>query len=130
MPGMQKALGRYSPYFYPLLRLVSGLVFAQHGAQKMFGVLGAQQAVPLMSQLGLAGVIEFFGGTLIALGLFTSPIALLSSVEMAWAYAQVHAPRGHWPVQNGGEAAVLYCFIFLYICATGSGKWSLDSIRK
>jgi putative oxidoreductase len=129
MPGMQKALGRYSPYLYALLRIVSGLAFAEHGAQKMFGVLGAQQAVPLMSQLGLAGVIEFFGGMLIALGLFTSPIAFLSAGEMAWAYFQVHAPRGFWPIQNGGEPAILYCFIFLYICAAGSGKWSLDSIR-
>jgi putative oxidoreductase len=126
---MQNALGRYSPYFYAILRIIAGLAFAQHGAQKMFGVLGAQQAAPLMSQFGMAGVIEFFGGMLIALGLFTSPIAFLSAGEMAWAYFQAHAPRGFWPIQNGGEAAVLYCFIFLYICTVGSGKWSLDSIR-
>jgi putative oxidoreductase len=127
---MQKALGRFSPYLYALLRIMAGLAFAQHGAQKLFGVLGAQQAVELASQRGLAGVIEFVGGILIALGLFTSPIAFIASGEMAWAYFQQHAPRGFWPIQNGGELAVLYCFIFLYLAAIGSGKLSIDSIRK
>lgn len=130
MAGMQNVLGRYSPYFYALLRIVAGLAFAQHGAQKMFGVLGAKQAVPLLSQFGLAGVIEFFGGALIAMGLFTSPVAFISSGEMAWAYFQQHSPRGFWPIQNGGELTILYCFIFLYFAAVGSGKLSIDSIRK
>ena len=127
---MQKALGRFAPYFYVLLRIVAGLAFAQHGAQKLFGVLGANEAVALASQRGLAGVIEFLGGILIALGLFTSPIAFIASGEMAWAYFQSHAPRNFWPIQNGGELAVLYCFIFLYLSAVGSGKLSIDSIRK
>ena len=127
---MQKAFGRYSPYLYAILRIVSGLLFAQHGAQKMFGVLGAQQAAPLMSQFGMAGVIEFFGGMLIALGLFTSPVAFVSSGEMAWAYFQAHAPRGFWPIQNGGEVTILYCFVFLYFVSVGSGKFSIDSIRR
>ena len=130
MPGMQKVLGRYSPYLYALLRIVAGLAFAQHGAQKLFGALGAQQAVPLMSQYGLAGVIEFVGGILIALGLFTSPVAFIASGQMAWAFFQAHLPRGFWPIMNGGELAVLYCFIFLYFAAVGSGKLSIDSIRK
>lgn len=130
MPGMQKVLGRYAPYFYALLRIVAGLAFAQHGAQKLFGLLGAKQAVPLMSQFGLAGVIEFVGGILIALGLFTSPIAFVASGQMAWAFFQSHLPRGFWPIMNGGELAVLYCFIFLYFAAVGSGKFSLDAIRK
>ena len=127
---MQKALGRFAPYFYVLLRVMAGLAFAQHGAQKLFGVLGAQQAVALASQRGLAGVIEFIGGIMIAAGLFTSPVAFIASGEMAWAYFQSHAPRGFWPIQNGGELAVLYCFIFLYLSAVGSGKLSLDAIRK
>lgn len=122
-------LGRISPYLYALLRLMAGLAFAQHGAQKLFGVLGGT-AVELATQRGLAGVIEFVGGFLIALGLFTSPMAFVASGEMAWAYFQVHAPRGLWPIQNGGEPAVLYCFIFLYLCAAGSGKLSIDAIRK
>jgi len=126
---MQKALGRLSPYFFVLLRIIAGLAFAQHGAQKLFGLLGGQ-AVELASQRGLAGIIEFVGGIMIALGLFTSPVAFIASGEMAWAYFQNHAPRGIWPIQNGGELAVLYCFIFLYFAAVGSGKLSIDSIRK
>ena len=126
---MQKWLGPYAPYLYALLRIVAGLAFAQHGAQKLFGMLGGT-AVELTSQRGLAGVIEFVGGLLIAIGLFTSPIAFLASGEMAVAYFQSHAPRGFWPIQNGGELAVLYCFIFLYFAAVGSGKLSIDSIRK
>jgi len=127
---MQKVLGRFAPYFYVLLRVASGLAFAQHGAQKLFGLFGAKEAVVLTSQFGLAGVIEFVGGLLIALGLFTTPVAFVASGEMAWAYFQQHFPRGPWPIQNGGELAVLYCFIFLYLSAVGSGKLSIDSIRK
>jgi putative oxidoreductase len=117
---MQKVLGRFSPYIYAVLRIVVGLAFAQHGAQKLFGVLGGN-AVELTSQRGLAGIIEFVGGIMIALGLFTSPVAFVASGQMAWAY---------WPIQNGGELAVLYCFIFLYFASVGSGKLSIDSIRK
>ena len=127
---MQKVLGRFSPYLFALLRIIAGLAFAQHGAQKLFGLLGAKQAVPLMSQLGAAGVIEFVGGIMIAMGLFTSPVAFIASGEMAVAYFQNHASRSLWPIQNGGELAVLYCFIFLYFAAVGSGKLSIDSIRK
>ena len=107
MPGMQKLLGRCSPYLYALLRIVAGFAFAEHGAQKLFGVLGGH-AAPLASQFGLAGIIEFVGGILIALGLFTTPMAFIASGEMAWAYFQQHAPRGLWPIQNGGELPVLY----------------------
>ena len=130
MWGMQKVLGRYSPYLFALLRIVAGLAFAQHGAQKLFGALGAKQAAPLISQYGLAGVIEFVGGIMIALGLFTSPVAFLASGQMAVAYFQAHVPRGFWPILNGGELALLYCFLFLYFAAVGSGKVSIDSIRK
>jgi putative oxidoreductase len=126
---MQKALASLAPYFYAALRIAAGLAFAQHGAQKLFGLLGGQ-AVALSSQRGLAGIIEFVGGILIALGLFTTPVAFLASGEMAWAYFQNHAPKGPFPIQNGGELAVLYCFIFLYLSALGSGKLSIDSIRK
>jgi putative oxidoreductase len=81
-----------------------------------------------MSQMGLAGVIEVFGGVAIAIGLFTSPIAFIASGEMAVAYLQAHAPRGFWPITNGGELAALYCFVFLYFAASGSGKWSVDAL--
>ena len=126
---MEKLLGRFRPYFYVALRIVAGLAFAQHGAQKLFGLLGGT-AVELGSQRGIAGIIEFVGGIMIAIGLFTSPVAFICSGEMAVAYFQAHAPRGFWPIQNGGELAVLYCFIFLYFSAAGSGRLSIDSIRK
>lgn len=126
---MEKLLGPYRPYIYAALRIVAGLAFAQHGAQKMFGVLGGT-AVDLTSQRGVAGVIEFVGGLMIALGVFTSPVAFIASGEMAVAYFQSHMPRGFWPIQNGGELAVLYCFVFLYFAAAGSGRLSIDSLRK
>lgn len=127
---MERLLGRYSPYLYALLRIVAGLLFVQHGLQKLFGWLGASGAVELMSQMGLAGIIEVVGGTLIAIGLFTSPVAFIASGQMAVAYFQAHLPRGFWPIMNGGELAALYCFLFLYFAAVGSGRWSVDSLRK
>jgi putative oxidoreductase len=122
---MQSLLARFTPYLYALLRIVAGLLFAQHGVQKLFGWLTDTPPVALLSQRGLAGVIETFGGLAIALGAFTSPIAFLASGQMAVAYFQAHLPRGFWPIQNGGELAVLYCFLFLYIASRGSGKWSV-----
>lgn len=126
---MQRWLGRYSPYIYALVRIVAGFLFALHGVQKLFGALGGQ-SVELMSLRGLAGIIELVGGALISIGLFTSPVAFIASGEMAAAYFLQHAPRGFWPIQNGGELAALYCFVFLYFAAVGSGKWSADALRK
>jgi putative oxidoreductase len=126
---MTRWLGRYSPYIYALLRIVAGFLFSLHGVQKLFGALGGQ-TVELASQMGLAGIIELVGGVLIAIGLFTSPVAFIASGEMAAAYFLAHAPRGLWPIHNGGELAVLYCFVFLYFAAVGSGKWSVDALRK
>ena len=121
---MQSLLAPYSPYLYALLRIVAGLLFAQHGVQKLFGWLGGTQ-MPLASQMGVAGIVEAFGGLAIALGLFTSPVAFIASGQMAVAYFQSHLPRGVWPIQNGGELAVLNCFLFLYIASRGSGTWSV-----
>ena len=126
---MDGFLGRFAPQIYALLRIVAGLLFAQHGAQKLFGVLGGQQ-VSITSQLGLAAVIELVGGLMIAAGVFSSLAAFLASGEMAVAYFQAHAPRGLWPVQNGGELAALYCFIFLYIAARGNGVWSIQGGKR
>ena len=114
---------------YVVLRIVSGVLFACHGAQKLFGVLGSD-GVPLLSRVGLAGVIEFFGGGLIALGLFTPYVAVIASGEMAFAYFLAHAPRGSWPIVNRGELAMLYSFLFLYIAARGAGPLSLDRLFK
>lgn len=128
MLGMERILGPFRDTIYTLLRIVAGFLFFQHGLPKLFGGFGRDAPAELMSQMGLAGVIEVFGGLAIALGLFTSPIAFIASGEMAVAYFQAHAPRGFWPITNGGELAALYCFVFLYFAASGSGKWSVDAL--
>lgn len=121
-------LRRYADVFYALFRIVFGLLFASHGAQKLFGVLGGQKVdAPLMIA---AGWIELLTGLLIALGLFAGIAAFIASGQMAVAYFMAHAPGGFWPVVNKGETAVLYCFAFLYIAAHGSGRWSLDGLRR
>lgn len=130
MPCMEKLLAPFRPHIYALLRVAAGFLFFQHGLPKLFGGFGRSAPAELMSQMGLAGIIEVVGGAMIALGLFTSPVAIIASGEMAVAYFQAHAPRGFWPITNGGELAALYCFVFLYFAAVGSGKWSIDSIRK
>lgn len=112
---------------FALLRVVSGLLFACHGGQKLFGAFGAEAArAPLMI---LAGVIEFVGGLCIAAGLLTRVSALLAAGEMATAYFLMHASKGLWPIRNGGEPAVLYCFIFLAVAAAGAGEFGLDAVR-
>lgn len=113
-----------------LLRIVAAFLFIQVGGMKLFGWLGGSPGgpVPLMSQMGLAGVLEVFGGALIFVGLFTRPVAFVLSGEMAVAYFQGHQPRGTWPVQNMGQPAVLFCFIFLFTAAYGAGAWSLDAL--
>ena len=130
---MERFLGRYSAEIYALMRVMVGLLFACHGAQKLLGVLGgvdkAGGTVPLGSLIGFAGVIELFGGALIALGLFAGTVAFISSGEMAVAYFRAHFPQGFWPLLNGGELAVLYAFVFLYIASRGSGAWSVDAMR-
>ena len=122
---MERILGRFTPQIYALMRIVAGLLFACHGAQKIFGVLGGQK-MEYASMMGLAGFIELIGGLLIAIGLVTGYAATLASGEMAAAYFMAHAPKGGMPIQNGGELAVLYCFVFFYVAARGAGVWSVD----
>jgi putative oxidoreductase len=113
---------------YAIMRMVIGLNFATHGAQKLFGVFGAPPETSVF--LGhLAGVIEFGGGLMIATGLFTGPAAFIASGEMAVAYFRVHIAKGFWPILNGGEKAVMYCFVLLFIAASGPGIWSLARLR-
>ncbi|MGE5359152.1 MAG: DoxX family protein [Bacteroidales bacterium] len=109
---------------YFLMRVVVGLVFAEHGAQKLFGVLGGH-VVPYISQAGAAGVIEFVGGLLVAFGIFTTWAALIVSGEMAVAFFQVHWPQGFFPIVNKGELAVVYCFVFLFIASRGGARWKI-----
>jgi putative oxidoreductase len=125
---MDRFLGKYAPYIYALLRIMAGLMFALHGSQKLFGTPGGTPAMPLGSLMGLAGVIELVGGLMIALGLRASYAAFLASGMMAVAYFKAHAPGGFFPTINKGELAVLYCFLFLYIAAQGSGVLSVDAL--
>lgn len=126
---MNRVLGRHLDTIYPLVRVVAGLLFLCHGGQKLFGLFGgidgAGGHAGLLSLMGAAGIIEFFGGSLIALGVSTSAIAFIASGEMATAFFIAHLPRGGWPIENQGELAVLYCFLFLFIAARGSGRYSL-----
>lgn len=129
MADLNSFYSRWSPRLLSVLRIVTAFLFMEHGAQKLFGFLASPQAVPpLFSMSGLAGVLEFFGGLLVLLGLFTRPVAFILSGEMAVAYFMVHAPKGFWPLQNKGEMAILYCFVFLYLWVAGPGRWSLDSL--
>jgi putative oxidoreductase len=121
---MERILGRFAPQIYAVLRIVAGLLFACHGAQKLLGVFGGTRA-PIFTQLWAAGVIELVGGVLIVVGLYASLAAFIASGEMAVAYFQAHAPRGPVPIANDGELAVLYCFLFLYIAARGNGRASV-----
>lgn len=126
---------RIVQFAYFLLRIVAGFLFIQFGGMKLFGWFGGVPGIPggippLMSQTGIGGVLEFFGGILIMLGLLTRPVAFILSGEMAVAYFQFHQPGGTWPVQNQGTPAVLYCFIYLYMAARGAGDWSLDALVR
>ena len=125
---MKPLLGRFSDHIHSISRVVVGFLFWQHGAQKLFAMFGQEQAVDLFSQPGLAGIIEFFGGALIMLGLLTPWAAFVASGEMAFAYFISHYPRGFSPIQNSGERAAMYCFVFLYFASRGAGPWSLDRL--
>lgn len=126
---MKKFLSKFSDRAYALLRIVAGLMFAFHGAQKLFGVLGGQQ-VSLVSQMGLAGLIELFGGLAVALGFGTRVAAFVASGEMAVAYFQAHwklqMSSQFFPIVNHGELALLYSFLFLFIATRGTVRWGLD----
>jgi len=122
----------WSPQLRSLLRIVAGLMFMLHGAQKILGWPdpGAKLTEHAPAYLKAAGFIELVGGGLIALGLLTSIAAIIASGEMAVAYFKAHYPQGFWPTLNQGELAVLYCFIFLYLAFAGPGPWSLDRLVK
>ncbi len=131
---MERFLGAYSKPIYAIMRIVVGLLFASHGAQKLLGLLGgwrgSNMAAPFLSQPWFAGAIEFVGGLLIAVGLLTGYAAFIASGEMAWAYFQSHFPRDFLPILNRGDRAVFYCFIFLYIASRGYVVWGLDSLFR
>jgi putative oxidoreductase len=126
---MERFLGKYSPYLYALLRIVCGLMFAMHGSQKLFGIPGNKPPLSPASLIGVAGIIELVTGLLIAFGLLAGYAAFIASGQMAVAFFKQHFHSdAMFPILNGGELAVLYCFLFLYIASQGSGTWSLEAL--
>ena len=129
---MEKLLAGYAPQAYAIMRIVIALLFVCHGLQKVFGLFGGVNgaAAPLLSLLGIAGLIEMITGTLITIGFATGTAAFIASGQMAVAYFIGHLPAGFWPLQNDGEEAVVYCFVFLYMATQGSGRLSIDAARR
>lgn len=122
----------WAPRVLSLLRIVAALLFMEHGLMKIFHFPAAQPGAPdpLPTLLLVAAWLEIGGGALLALGLFTRPVAFILSGQMAVAYFMAHAPAGFYPALNGGEAAVLYCFTFLYLAVAGGGEWSIDALVR
>jgi putative oxidoreductase len=124
--------GAWAPRLLSVLRIVAGLQFLQHGTQKFLSIPARTTAAApeLISLLGVQGCLEIVGGLLIFLGLFTRPVAFILAGDMAVAYFMVHSPRNFFPAVNGGDLAILFCFVFLYLAAAGGGIWSLDARRR
>src|SRR5687767_9911578 len=135
LTGTARRWDTLTDVLHTALRVMTGLLYMQHGLQKLFGLLLDPDrpwngAPPAFTQFWFAGILETFGGALIVLGLFTRPVAFLLAGEMAVAYFQAHAPRSFWPVLNGGESVVLFCFVYLYLFAAGPGPYSVDAARR
>ena len=130
---VMESTARLAPAAHAVLRIGAGLLFMQHGLQKLFGMFGGMGpnggSVELMSQMGLAGVIETFGGLLIVIGLFTRPVALVAMLEMLGAFVIAHLPRGGAPIENGGELPLLFALLWAFFAANGAGIWSVDHQR-
>lgn len=132
-PNIVRKWPTWAPQMRSILRIVAALIFIQTGTMKLFafpvGMPPNGATAPFMSQVGLGGILEVFGGALLLIGLFTRPVAFLLAGEMAVAYFQFHFPQSFWPVINQGSPAALYCFVWLYFSAAGPGPWSLDAMR-
>ncbi|HUB15907.1 MAG TPA: DoxX family protein [Acetobacteraceae bacterium] len=123
-------MAAWQPRMLSILRIMAGLLFMEHGLSKLFGFPPSSMHPSFLTLLWFSGVLECFVGALVALGLFTRPAAFLLSGEMAIGYFMVHAPRSFFPMLNMGDAAVLFCFVFLYLVFAGGGAWSLDRLRE
>jgi putative oxidoreductase len=128
----QARIDTWSPRILGVVRIVTGFLFLTHGSAKLLGYphVAMFDGLQLLSLMGIAGILELAGGLLIVLGLFTRPVAFVLSGEMAAAYFMAHAPQGFLPLVNQGEAAVLYCFFFLYLFVAGPGAFSIDALRR
>jgi len=121
----------WAPRLLSVLRIMAALLFMAHGTVKLLGFPDSGRPGPeLFSLMGLAGTLELVGGILLVLGLFTRPVAFILSGQMAVAYFMAHAPQNFFPIKNGGESAILFCFVFLYLAAAGAGSWSVDAARR
>lgn len=127
--SLERNLTAWSPRMLSVLRIVAALIFMAHGTQKLLGFPASDFSPAAFSLPWIAGVLELFGGALLVVGLFTRPVAFVLSGLMACAYWMAHAPQNFFPTVNGGDAAILYCFVFLYIVFAGPGPWSLDARR-
>ena len=127
---MQTTLTRYTPQALSVLRIVTALLFIAHGTQKLFNFPASPMEMSAQGLMLVAGILETFGGLAILLGLFTRPVAFVLSGMMAVAYWMAHAPQNPFPVNNGGDAAILFCFVFLYLVFAGPGAWSVDAMRN
>lgn len=123
-------LSRFQPQLLGALRIITALLFIEHGTQKLFGFPASQMEGSLPPMLLVAAILEAVGGFLVLIGLFTRPVAFVLSGLMAFAYFMAHAPESIFPVLNGGDAAILFCFIFLYLVAAGPGAFSVDAQRR
>lgn len=128
---MFEGLSKHADKALAVLRIVSALIFLEHGTQKLFGFPAPPEGglPPLLSLFGVGGMLELIGGLLLLVGLWTRPVAFILAGEMAVAYWMFHAPQSFYPALNGGDAAILYCFVFLLLVFTGPGAWSLDRAR-
>ena len=128
----ETVLTNWAPRALAILRIVAAVLFIEHGSMKLFGFPASASPTPfqLFSLIGLSGVLEFFGGLLLLLGLLTRPTAFVLSGEMAVAYFMAHSTRSFFPALNQGDSAVLFCFVFLYFVFAGPGAWSLDGARR
>jgi putative oxidoreductase len=129
MDILERLLGSHTQKFFSVARIIIGFLFSSHGAQKLFYAFGGQGTYGKTLVL-FAGIIEFFGGVFFALGFKTRYVALIAAMEMLYAYLSVHQPQGLWPIQNGGEPALLYFCFFLLFFPNGAGAWSLDALFK
>jgi putative oxidoreductase len=133
-PGLTSRWRSWAPCLLSVLRVIAAFLFTQAGTAKLFAfpaaILPEGGTAPVWSLIGLAGILEAFGGLFLLVGLFTRPVAFLLSGQMAVAYFMGHAPQGFWPVLNQGMPAILFCFIYLYLSAAGPGPWSIDAMRQ
>lgn len=130
MADLNSTISTWTPRLLSVLRIIAAFLFLAHGSQKLFGFpsSGQPRSGSLTPLILTAGILEFFGGLLLMLGVFTRPVAFILSGMMAVAYFMGHASGGFWPVLNGGELAALYSFLFLYLAAAGGGEWSLENL--